>query len=213
MKPLITIKIILASVWIALVTGCAPTAPEPIFEMDRFTKKKANGDAIALDDGPWACVEDNKTGLHWEVKSINENLQFSRSTFRWQLKDAPIPDEGGCSIHAENDSTVRFHDCETKAIVAHVNQKQLCGFDDWRLPTALELRSIMIEHAYPSERKIPFPLLPRVIHATYWTSETKEVNGRAKAMTIHLANKDEYWANTDEVANVMLVRGQKMLAK
>jgi hypothetical protein len=198
------------SVMLFSLTGCAPTAPEPIFEMDRYTKKKANGDAIALDDGPWACVEDNKTGLHWEVKSINENLQFSRSTFRWKLKEAPIADAGGCSIHEENASNVKFHDCETADIIQHVNQKKLCGFDDWRLPSALEIRSIMIKHDYPSERKLPFPLLPRVIHAAYWTADVQELDGQSQALTVHFGNNDEHWANIDQVANVILVRGQKL---
>jgi hypothetical protein len=84
-----------------------------------FTKIANNGSELpasaALGSGPgdWACTRDNVTGLIWEVKTPANANDFF--TFA-----------NASAVHA-----------------AAVNAAQLCGFNDWRVPTRRELLSIV----------------------------------------------------------------------
>lgn len=203
-------RIALFCIPISLVLlGCVPTAPEPLVPVDRFIKKQRDGKVIALNEGPWACVEDKQTGLHWEVKAANENPQFSYSTYSWRLADQGFEDGGSCADDRPGYPWVQYHRCDTQDLIDHANQKKLCGFADWRLPTAVELRSIMFEHGYPGERKMPFPILPRIVYSPYWTSDSQMRDGQLKILTIHAADGREFWVNSNNVATALLVRSSK----
>ncbi len=84
-----------------------------------FTKIANNGSELpasaTLGSGPgdWACTRDNVTGLIWEVKTPANANDFF--TFA-----------NASAVHA-----------------AAVNAAQLCGFNDWRVPTRRELLSIV----------------------------------------------------------------------
>lgn len=188
--------------------GCAPQHPDPITAMDRFIKKDAQGAPKTLLDGPWACVADTQTGLHWEVKSPNENMQYAYSTYSWRVGEQGRAKGGSCAKDTPGMPWVEYPGCDTQDIIDFVNAKKLCGFENWRLPSAQELRSIMFKHHHPGERMFPFPLLPRMIHSPYWTADTRTENGHLIALTIHAQNGEEYWISTSNVANVMLVRGK-----
>ncbi|MBQ0945864.1 DUF1566 domain-containing protein [Ideonella sp. 4Y16] len=75
----------------------------------------------ALDE----CVKDNRTGLVWEGKTVtgqrstDSNIHFGTGT------------NPGANLWAKDD------------YIAEVNRVRLCGFSDWRLPTAEEMRSII----------------------------------------------------------------------
>ncbi len=194
---------------IAILPACTPERPAPLIAADRFIKKQADGKAIPILDGPWACVEDTQTGLHWEVKSPNENPQFAFSTYSWRTNERGSENGGSCGVDQAGMSWVKYQACDTQDLIDHLNRTRLCGFNDWRLPTALELRSIMFKHSYPGERLLPFTLLPRIPYSPYWTSEYKEQDGHLLAQTIHLGTGEEYWARTANVANVIAVHGKR----
>lgn len=193
---------------ITSLIACTPERPTALTAPDRFVKKQADGKAIAILDGPWACVEDTQTGLHWEVKSPNENPQYAYSTYSWKNAERGSDNGGSCGVDQPSMAWVEYQACDAQDLIAHLNQTKLCGFNDWRLPSALELRSIMFKHSYPGERMLLFTLLPRIPHSPYWTSEYKEQDGRLLAQTIHLGTGDEYWAQTANVANVIAVQGK-----
>lgn len=189
--------------------ACTPERPPSLVAQERFVKKQADGKALALQDGPWACIEDTQTGLHWEVKSPNENAQFAYSTYSWKTTERGSDNRGSCGVDQPGFPWVEYQACDTQDLIDHLNQIRLCGFSDWRLPTALELRSIMLKNPYPGERMLPTPLLPHIPHSPYWTSEYKEQDGRLIAQTIHLGNGEEFWAETANVANVIAVHGKR----
>lgn len=200
-------SVLIGAITLSLL-GCAPPHPEPITPMERFVKKDLHGTAKNLLDGPWACVEDRQTKLHWEVKSPNENMQYAYSTYSWRIGENGRAKGGSCAKDIPGMPWVEYPGCDTQDIIDHVNAKKLCGFDNWRLPTAQELRSVMLKHNHPGERRFPFPLLPRLIHGPYWTADTRIENGQLGALTIHAENGEEYWISTSNVANVLLVRGE-----
>ena len=189
--------------------ACTPERPPSLTVQDRFVKKQMDGKAIALLEGPWACVEDKQTGLHWEVKSPNENPQYAYSTYSWKTPELGSDNGGSCAVDRPGMAWVEYQTCDAQDLIDHLNQNRLCGLDDWRLPSAVELRSIMLKHSYPGERLLPITLLPRMVHSPYWTSEYKEQDGRLIVQTIHLGNGDEFWTQTANVANVIAVQGNR----
>lgn len=82
-----------------------------------YTKLNANG--IALDDSAteWTMVQDNVTGLMWEVKT----------------------DDGG--IH-DKDDTYNGQEAQYN-FIAQLNNENFAGHSDWRLPMVLELSMLL----------------------------------------------------------------------
>lgn len=75
------------------------------------------------------CVRDKRTGLLWEGKTCDGGLR------------------DGCRLYSNwGDGRVG----DASAYVAQVNAMGLCGFDDWRLPTADELQTLV-------DYRRPFP--------------------------------------------------------
>lgn len=64
----------------------------------------------------WACTKDNKTGLIWEIKTVDGGLHDMNRSYNYQ--DAQV-----------------FAD--------DVNQQGLCGANDWRIPTKDELLTLV----------------------------------------------------------------------
>ena len=63
----------------------------------------------------WACTQDNKTGLIWEVKTPDRGLRDWHKTYTWD---------------------------ESFAFATSVNSQTLCGNNDWRVPSKFELLGI-----------------------------------------------------------------------
>lgn len=200
-------KYVLVVAGVVGLGACTPSPPEALIPADRFVKKQVNGQAIGLLDGPWACVEDRQTGLHWEVKAANENPQFNYSSYSWKVGDVGADNGGSCGDDRPGHAWVEYARCDTQDLIDHLNQKRVCGYQDWRLPSAIELRTIMFQHAYPGERQMLFTLMPRIVHSPYWTADFQEEQGMFKVLTIHAADGREFWVSPRHVANALLVRG------
>jgi hypothetical protein len=87
-------------------------------------------------------VQDNVTGLIWEVKTNDSGLRDKDWTYSW-YNSTGINDGGyaGYADYADNCySTTR---CDTEKYVADVNAATLCGNNDWRLPNSEELNTIV----------------------------------------------------------------------
>jgi hypothetical protein len=122
-------------------------------------------DAQGFDDGSevqgtrWSCVLDHVTGLLWEVKTYTAapGLRDREWTYSW-YSSAERPDgtanasnggspggvnRGECLDKFDADSNPGGNYCDTAGYVAVINESGLCGFNDWRMPTLDELRSIV----------------------------------------------------------------------
>ncbi len=97
-------------------------------------------------DDEWACTRDNVTGLTWEVKVDDEDhLRHMGHTYSWYNPDDST---NGGSAGYENGSDIivgaecEGDKCNTQEYVEAVNDLELCGHDDWRLPTLVDLHSL-----------------------------------------------------------------------
>ena len=107
-----------------------------------FTKLDASGTALADQSvdyatTPWSCVQDNVTGLVWEVKTPSTDvgsIHNQDNTYQWGGLTAigrDHPDRQGIYYDGWN------------TLVQGSNDDTLCGFDNWRVPTVTELSSIV----------------------------------------------------------------------
>lgn len=120
-----------------------------------FTKLDANGNALPADASDWSCVQDNHTGLMWEVKKT-EGLHNAEDRYSWYNDDefsnggfegyqragdlgGILPNNTCFGFVGGNSPTY----CNSAAYVDRVNGSQLCGANDWRLPTRQELVGIV----------------------------------------------------------------------
>lgn len=109
---------------------------------------------------PWSCVQDNISGLVWEVKTSDGGLRDKNwlyTSFDEHFLDSDFSDnniDGGSdgvwagppdlgigqgTDRCYNDQFI----CTTDQYVIDVNHSALCGYSDWRMPEREELRSIV----------------------------------------------------------------------
>lgn len=107
-----------------------------------FTKLDANGDPLPADASDWRCIQDNVTDLIWEKKTTAGNdLQYSGSTYTWYNPDPT--QNGGHAGTAGGGICSGNILCDTNAYVTAINALQLCGKDNWQVPTHSQLLGIV----------------------------------------------------------------------
>lgn len=123
-----------------------------------FAKLGPDGAELPLSAEAWTCVRDKVTGLVWEVKTTDGG-------FRDQSRDythlgVPVAEPLGLDSLSDADQ-----------FVAAVNKSGLCGATDWRLPTAIELQSLVDYSIGLPGPTIDVRFFPNSSGARYWTSE------------------------------------------
>ncbi|MEI7839435.1 MAG: DUF1566 domain-containing protein [Methylococcaceae bacterium] len=124
-------------------------------------------DSAKLGTNPtdWACTQDNKTGLIWEVKTTDGGLRDMSNYYSWYEPDAR---KNGGFAGYQNLGSCNGSDCDIYAFKNAVNIQGLCGATDWRVPTKEELLSIVKSGAtYPSIDTTYFPNTKR---SWFWSS-------------------------------------------
>jgi len=150
-----------------------------------FTKlDRINGTELAANALDFGCVRDNVTGLYWENKT---DPKLSALSDYYKLHDGSAthtwydPNENTNGGHegqeaAQGACSSEIIDGDTYNFRKAVNTEKLCGFDDWRIPTSEELRSIVDysvkngNHANPMADSIYFKFIATKLHR--WTSQT-----------------------------------------
>lgn len=168
-----------------------------------FTKLDASGNALAASASEWSCVQDNVTGLVWEVKTDDRGLRDGDWNYTWYnstgVNDggAPGTPNGGFCFDTEN--------CDTEKYVAAVNSQGLCGASDWRLPSREALRSILdYGSIYPT---IDTDYFPNTRPSGYWSSSpSAKSNDYAWYVNFYYGYDNCYYGKSYSFS-VRLVRG------
>ncbi len=192
-----------------------------------FTKLDNTGAELAAAAASWSCVQDEVTGLIWEVKT-NDGALRDRN-WRYTYFDSSFADEAdtqsdggadriwagpvddgagtGQDICGSADSI-----CTTESFVASVNDAGLCGFNDWRLPTREELRTIVTYNAVGAAPAVDSSYFPNMVDAgSEWTSSpvlSTNAGGALVNQRHSLTNNDARFTPTslDAEAGIRLVR-------
>lgn len=136
-----------------------------------FTKLDSNSAPLPADAVSWDCVRDNVTGLIWEIKTDDNGLRDKDWTYTWYN---PNPATNGGDAGSTGGATCGgflSNQCNTQAYAAAVNalNPKLCGFNDWRLPTREELRTI-VDYSTANPPAIATSYFPRTVSGWYWSA-------------------------------------------
>lgn len=144
-------------------------SPIKVSTKEAYLKLASNGEKLQNHTTTWACVEDVKSGLIWEVKSNNDGIRDKDHLYSWfdPLLAGGISDGGRCKGNIS---------CDTNAYVQAMNKQKLCGHDDWRLPTREEMQSLVYFDNENSRTRINSEYFPEAMASWYWTASSNENN-------------------------------------
>lgn len=150
-----------------------------------------NGDYASQ---PWACARDNHTGLIWEVKTNDGGIHDKDNEYRWGGKTAQVTQQ------ARDDGWGDFYN-DWDTLVDGSNNESLCGFNDWRVPTMMELESIIdLGRTNPS---IDISYFPNTRLRSYWSSSPNAYNSdRNHAWIVGFSNMYNS-TNSRYISNVL----------
>ncbi len=117
---------------------------------NEFYKINSKGLELPTDATQWLCVEDKTTGLTWEIKQ-SSGLQNHQFVANWAT---------------------------TQTYINMINNAELCSFDDWRLPTANELKALSTHEG--SNTLLNADFFPLANDHWFWTdSKTSSLSNKA----------------------------------
>ena len=129
-----------------------------------FTRLNADGSEYTgtgvYADEPWYCVQDNVTGLIWEVKTDDGSERDKDNAYRW----GGLTAIGRESSKREGD----YYDDWNNLVNTANSSNGLCGLDDWRVPNIEELRSIVDYSSY--NPGIDSSYFPNTQSSRYWSA-------------------------------------------
>lgn len=137
----------------------------------------------------WACTKDLRTGLVWEVKTLDGGLRDSRMSYT-QLSD-------GSATSAA-------------AYVAAVNAKGLCGSKNWRLPSRVELQGLVDYGVAAPGTTIDLTWFPNTYAGPHWTSDAYQLDASFN-WSVGFHGGYMSYRPRGALGAVRLVRGTKVL--
>ena len=151
----------------------------------------------------WGCVQDNHTGLVWEVKVNNAaHLRHQDWTYTWYNSDATK--NGGNVGSSTGTGCLAGANCNTQQYTADVNATSLCGFNDWRMPRMDEL--IRIVHKDRVSPAIDTAWFANTPSQVFWTASPYASNA-SNAWRVFFNLGHELDSNKSNSNRVRLVRG------
>ena len=137
------------------------------------------------------CVKDSITGLTWEGKNpAGSTSRLGTSTYTNYdgtgvgQKDIGV-DASSADISAATNS-IGYRDS--------VRTLNLCGYNDWRLPTTAELEGIVVSGTSPN---IDTAWFPNTRTGFYWSSDANKI-GNNSVGNVTSFNSSVYVGSTDE---------------
>jgi len=190
-----------------------------------FTKIGADGSVLAIQDGSWgndgggfdngseaagtkwSCVEDDVTGLIWEVKSHNAtpDLYDKGWIYSWYNSDGTT--NGGTAGMEDGGNCLVADRCDTEKYVADVNDAVLCGYTDWRLPNPEVLRSIVDYSIASIGPTIDTGWFPNAKNGWVWSSSPSASDPSSEALFVSFIDGGGRDASKSHNYYVRLVRG------
>ena len=107
----------------------------------RYAKLDYRGQPLPEDADSWHCARDVESGLIWEVKRFDGGVRDNDHTYSWY---DPNAGESG----REDGGECLFSSCDSRGYIAEINSLELCGRNDWRLPTFAELDTLLDRDYY-----------------------------------------------------------------
>ena len=137
------------------------------------------------------CVKDNSTGLIWEGKNpagSTSRLGTSSYTNLDSTSSAQKQATPGGSIYVNPSQT--DIDASTNSIGYRnsVRTLNLCGYNDWRMPTKEELEGIVVSNQNPT---IDLTWFPNTRSSTYWSASPSSLNA-GLALVVSFVQNDVY---------------------
>lgn len=132
-----------------------------------------------------SCVADSVTGLMWEGKTDDGGLRD---------KDNVYTNQGGGA------------GTDASGYVAAVNAARLCGHADWRLPTVLELHTLL-NYSRTAAPALDPAWFPHTSSSDHWTSDSTGLANNAWTLSTSLPAGAAQFLRTSSLA-VRLVRGR-----
>ncbi|MDH5217208.1 MAG: DUF1566 domain-containing protein [Gammaproteobacteria bacterium] len=169
----------------------AATGPDSteIYDADGrlgFSYTKLEGDTgakLASEATTWSCVQDNVTGLIWEVKTLAGD-HAARDMYTWYDPTNTNGGDPGLQAKEGDCGGINFLKGNTYDFIQKINERKLCGFSDWRLPLREEFRSI-IDYGAISKPYVDERFFPNMIQRRHrWTAESS-YNEPNKAWAFH----------------------------
>ncbi len=110
-----------------------------------FSKINSEGQLLSDDANEWSCVKDDLTGLIWEIKSLDPNdPRYVNSDINFYDSNSETNGDPNNELSFYCNNGNEFPSCNTtEKYVDYVNNLQLCGYSDWRMPSALELFNLI----------------------------------------------------------------------
>jgi hypothetical protein len=128
-----------------------------------YTKLDANGTALADSAGQWAMVKDNVTGLIWENKTNDGGIHDKQNRYTWY---DPNPATNGGDAGTAGNGT------DTKDYIDALNAANFGGFENWRLPTVMELSMLVNSNIPDTGPAINTAYFQNTMSSVYWSSTT-----------------------------------------
>ncbi|MCI5193776.1 MAG: DUF1566 domain-containing protein [Candidatus Electrothrix sp. AU1_5] len=184
-----------------------------------YTKLDSKGDplsdqSVTYASTPWACVQDNVTGLIWEVKTDDGGLHDKDDTFTWyNTNPATNGDANGtenegtnCFGYDNNTAATSATYCNTQAYMNRVNKAGWCGASDWRMPTIKELESLVhYGRTFPAIESNYFPNPVNTVNWSVW-SGSPSAGSESTAWYVLFSNGFSDTQSSTENATIHLVR-------
>jgi hypothetical protein len=134
-----------------------------------FTKISSTGAELPSTATEWSCVKDNVTGLIWEVKTDDGKLHDKDWTYKWYEADN-TKNGGYFDTFSIGFCNVDQVICYSHHYVDAVNKGDLCGSNDWRMPTLDELSDIAALDKYLPALDTNYFEKETVSSGVFWSS-------------------------------------------